>query len=397
LQEVFERQKAEKMLLQQRRFLRQILDINPSFIFAKDRDGRFTLVNKAIADAYQTTPQEMIGKTDAHFNPDNDRVDEFRRDDLAVMDSLEDKFIPEEPTTVAATGDLRWLQTLKRPIIGENGRADQVLVVVTDITERKEFEDALASARDDAIRASKLKTQLLANVSHDLRTPLNAILGYIELLQLGIYGSISDEQQQVTIQMMESTRQLLEFVNNLLSQAQIESGEMKLHILPFAPVNIVNRVQLALEVLAHSKNVALTSKIDPDVPEKIMGAEAWLNQILLNLVSNAIKFTDQGSVDIHIYLPDSSSWALSVTDTGSGIPVEDQAIIFDAFHQVDGSITRGHGGSGLGLAIVQKLTTLMSGTIHLTSELNVGSDFTIIFPLTIPEEKVNDKSISINH
>ena len=127
-----------------------------------------------------------------------------------------------------------------------------------------------------------------------------------------------------------------------------------------------------------------------------MGAEAWLNQILLNLVSNAIKFTDQGSVDIHIYLPDASSWALSVTDTGSGIPVEDQANIFDAFHQVDGSITRGHGGSGLGLAIVQKLTTLMSGTIHLTSEPNVGSDFTIIFPLTIPEEKVNDKSLSIN-
>ncbi len=397
LQEVFEREKAEKMLLQQRRFLRQVLDINPNYIFVKDRAGRFTLVNKAIADAYHTSPQEMIGKMDADFNPDLDRVEEFRRDDLTVMDSLEEKYIPEEPTTLAATGRLRWLQTLKRPIINEDGRADQVLVMVTDITERKQFEDALAAARDEAIRASQLKTQLLANVSHDLRTPLNAILGYIELLQLGIYGDISEEQHTVTIQMMESTRQLLEFVNNLLSQAQIESGEMKLYISPFMPVNVINRVQLALEVLAHSKHVALTSVIDPDVPERIMGSEAWLNQILLNLVSNAIKFTDEGSVGIHIFLPDAESWAMSVSDTGTGIPFEAQINIFDAFHQVDGSLTRGHSGSGLGLAIVQKLTTLMNGTIHLDSEPNVGSTFTITFPLNIPEEKVYDKSVSLNH
>lgn len=396
LQEVSEREKAEKMLRQQRQFLRQVLDINPSYIFAKDRNGRFTLVNQAIANAYQTSPQNMIGKTDADFNPDKERVQDFRRDDLAVMDSLEDKFIPEEPTTVAATGALRWLQTLKRPIVDENGRANQVLVVVTDITERKQFEDDLAAARDEAIRASQLKTQLLANVSHDLRTPLNAILGYIELLQLGIYGDISDEQQKVTIQMMESTRQLLEFVNNLLSQAQIESGEMKLHLSPFTPANIINRVQLPLEVLAQSKNVTLTSHIEPDVPEKIMGSESWLNQILLNLVSNAIKFTDQGSVNIDIYLPNASSWAMSVSDTGTGIAEEEQENIFDAFHQVDGSITRGRGGSGLGLSIVHKLTTLMNGKIELTSELNVGSKFTITFPLTLPEENVDDKSLSLN-
>jgi PAS domain S-box-containing protein len=386
-QEVFERQKAERNLRQQRTFLRQILDINPNFIFAKDRDGRFTLVNKAFADAYKTTPTEMIGKSDANYNPDSVRVEEFRHDDLKVMDSLEDKFIPEETTTTAATGEQRWLQTLKRPIMNENGRADQVLVVVTDITDRKQVQDQLAVARDKALQASQLKTQLLANVSHDLRTPLNVILGYIELLQLGIYGQIPEKQQPAIQQMMESTRQLLEFVNNLLSQAQIESGEMHLRAAPFNLPQNVNRVKLALELLAHSKGIELTSKIDPNVPEELMGSETWVNQILINLVSNAIKFTEQGSVDIHVHQPDSASWAISVSDTGDGISEEAQATIFEAFQQVDGSVTRGRGGSGLGLSIVDKLTTLMGGEIHLNSSLGTGSTFTVTFPLTLPKEK----------
>ena len=389
-QEVQEREKAEINLRQQRSFLRQVLDINPSFIFAKDRNGRFTMANKAIADVYQTTPNKMIGKSDADFNPDREKVEAFLRDDLLVMDSLEDRFIPEELTTSVATGGQRWFQTLKRPIINENGRAEQVLAVVTDITERKAFENELAAARDQAVQASQLKTQLLANVSHDLRTPLNAVLGYIELLQLGIYGQISDEQMQVTVKIMESTRQLLEFVNNLLSQAQIESGEMQLRESPFAPAQCLTRVELALDVLAHSKGIGLSAKLDPEVPEMLVGSETAINQILLNLVSNAIRFTDQGSVDIHIYLPDPNSWALAVADTGTGIPVEAQSYIFQPFQQVDGSPTKGRGGSGLGLSIVERLTTLMGGEIDLKSELGVGSTFTIIFPLNHSKDTKNE-------
>src|SRR6185503_8510196 len=140
--EVAERKQAESELAAQRSFLRQVIDLNPSFVFAKDGTGHFTLVNQAVADAYVTSVQCLLGKTDADFNPHGEQVESFRRDELEVMQTLKEKFIPEEVITDAA-GQVRWLQTIKRPILSEDGTANQVLGIATDITSRKEAERAL--------------------------------------------------------------------------------------------------------------------------------------------------------------------------------------------------------------------------------------------------------------
>ncbi len=383
--DISERKRAEKKLQQQRAFLQQVIDINPHFIFAKDREGRFTLANQAFAKAYNTTVELLTGKTDAAFNLNRELVEKYHQDDLTVLDSLEELFIPEEQ--VIRDGQIFWRQTIKRPIISENGVATQVLGVITDITDLKRSEAALALARDQALEASRFKTQLLANVSHDLRTPLGGILGYTEMLQEGVYGQLNNEQREATKEIIDSTGQLLTFINNLLDQARIEAGKVAITLTSFAPTALVDDVHSMLGVVARAKGLELTSDIAPDIPPTLSGDPHWLRQILINLVSNAIKFTEEGRVHIYIYYLDKTHWAIAVSDTGPGISPDAQTYIFEPFRQVDGTATRGHTGSGLGLSIVKQLTVLMGGDIKVTSELGHGSTFTIRLPIMSIQEK----------
>ncbi len=269
--------------------------------------------------------------------------------------------------------------------------------VVSDITARKQAEEALAQARDQALEASRLKTQLLANVSHDLRTPLNAILGYTEMLQVGIYGQLSPSQREAIAEIIDSTGQLLNFVNNLLNQAQIESGKIVLRSTPFTPIDLLETAT-AIHILAEAKDITLAFHVAPGVPSPLYGDIHWLRQILLNLVGNAIKFTEPGgTVNASICRPDERHWALQVADTGCGIPAEAQDYIFEVFRQVDGTATRLHGGSGVGLAIVKQLATLMGGNVSLSSQVGQGSTFTVHLPLNSVAEKPYDQTVSLDH
>jgi signal transduction histidine kinase len=289
---------------------------------------------------------------------------------------------------IRANGEVIWVRDSGRV---EKDAVRQSLIVyglVSDITERKEAEAVVALARDQALETSRLKTELLSKVSHELRTPLGAILGFAELLEAGVYGPLSDKQQQVTIRIIDSTQYLTTLVNELLDQAQLEAGRLKLNIQPFAPANLVDDILVKMGVLARAKGLSLTSDIAADVPSALWGDTARLQQILVNLVSNAIKFTSVGAVRVQLYRPDTGHWALQVSDTGSGIPAEAQAYIFEPFRQVDGSITRPHPGTGLGLSIVKQLTTLMGGEITLKSEIGQGSTFTISLPLQATQEKM---------
>ncbi|HXW01360.1 MAG TPA: ATP-binding protein, partial [Anaerolineae bacterium] len=289
---------------------------------------------------------------------------------------------------IRSNGEVIWVRDSGRV---EKDTVRQNLIVyglVSDITERKEAEAVVALARDQALETSRLKTELLAKVSHELRTPLGAILGFAELLEAGVYGPLSDKQQQVTIRIIDSTQYLTTLVNELLDQAQLEAGRLKLNIQPFAPANLVDDTLVKMGVLARAKGLSLTSDIAADVPSALWGDTARLQQILVNLVSNAIKFTSVGGVRVRLYRPDTGYWALQVSDTGSGIPAEAQAYIFEPFRQVDGSITRAHAGTGLGLSIVKQLTTLMGGEITLKSEMGQGSTFTISLPLQATQEKI---------
>lgn len=387
--EVAKHQRAQRALIKQRDFLQQIIDINPHFIFAKDRQGRFVMANLAFANAYRTTVKELIGKTDADFHPNREMVERYTRDDMSVLKTGKEIDIPEEEV-INVVGKKLWRHTIKRPIIDENGEIHQVLGVITDITDRKRAEEALAYARDQALEASRLKSQLLAKVSHELRTPLNAVLGFAEMLEFGLYGPLSDQQKKTVSEIIESTNYLTTLVNELLDQAQLDAGKLKLNVTEFAPANLLQDVQSTVGVLAKNKGLTLTTQITGNVPKTLRGDYARLQQILFNLVSNAVKFTLHGAVHIQLYCPSSNYWALQVTDTGPGIPAEAQAHIFEPFQQVDGSITRQHRGTGLGLSIVKQLTDLMKGHITLSSQEGRGSTFTVSLPI---EQPIQEKSL----
>ena len=265
----------------------------------------------------------------------------------------------------------------------------QVAIAFNHMADRlRDREEELILARDQALRASRFKTELLSKVSHELRTPLGAILGFAEMMRAGVFGTIACQQQQAIEEIIDSTQYLTSLVSELLDQAKLKAGKLKLDNQPFAPKSFVDDVLSKMSVLAQAKGLALTTDIAPDVPTTLCGDPTRLQQILVNLVSNAVKFTQTGSVQIRVYRPTAEHWALQVTDTGPGIPAEAQAYIFEPFGQVDGSATRLHTGTGLGLSIVKQLTTLMSGKITVSSEVGEGSTFTVILPLQLVQEKI---------
>jgi PAS domain S-box-containing protein len=379
------RKQVETAIQQQRDFLQQVVDINPHFIFAKDRDGRFTLANKAFSRAYGTTVDHLIGKTEAEVNANRILVERYNQEDFGVIESGKELVIPEDKI-VNNYGQARWRSTVKRPISDETGRTYQVLGVSTDITALKVTEQNLARALDTAQEINQFKTQLLANVSHDLRTPLNAILGHTEMLQKGIYGPLTERQLKITERVINNTKNLTAMVNRLVDQARLEAGTLMLEIAPFNPANLLAQMHFTMDILAETKHLSLTSSMADNIPDTLYSDFDQLIQILQNLVGNAIKFTDQGTVHVRLFCPSPYEWGLEVTDTGPGIPAEAQAYIFEAFRQVDGTATRRHGGSGLGLSIVKQLVTMMAGTVSVQSQLEQGSTFRVVFPINTPEE-----------
>ncbi len=257
-----------------------------------------------------------------------------------------------------------------------------------EIAERKKIQEVLAQARDRALEASRLKTELLAKVSHELRTPLGVILGFAEMLDAEVYGPISEQQHQVALEILFSTQYLNNLVNELLDQAQLEAGKLILKPTLFTPTDLLEETILQLRVLTQGKELTLTSSVAPDMPATLYSDRARVQQILINLLSNAIKFTSTGLIEVYLYQPDSAHWAIQVSDTGMGIPPEAQLYIFDPFRQVDGSPTRQHGGTGLGLSIVKQLTALMGGQVNLQSKVGQGSVFTVRLPLAPLADKV---------
>jgi PAS domain S-box-containing protein len=361
-------------------YLRQIIDTTPNFIFAKDRNGRFCMVNKAFADIYQTTVENMIGKTDADFNPDADKVRQFLRDDMEVFSTGRELIIPEQ-STITASGAQKWWQTVKRPITDQQGSITEVLTIVTDITERKEIETTLRTARDEALEASHIKTEILARTSHELQTPLGAILGYAEMVEAEIFGPVTTQQKDALQKIIQRSTELTTLIRNLIDQAQFHAKETVLTFRDVDPQAILQQMHQTLDTAAAAKGLKLTSQISLEISKTILTDPYRIQQIINNLVTNAIKFTEIGQVHVQLYKPSPTHWAIEVADTGIGIPSTAQAYIFDPFRQVDGSATRLQNGFGLGLSLVKEITHAMNGDISLTSKIGEGSTFTVTLPL----------------
>jgi PAS domain S-box-containing protein len=226
----------------------------------------------------------------------------------------------------------------------------------------------------------KMKSAFVAMVSHELRTPLSAILGYAEIFMEQIYGSLNEKQMNMTNRIVSNTRRLLSLINDLLDQAQMEAGKLKIKYETIRPGDLLENLHSVMDKLTTDKGLSLTSELDPNMPEALSGDSARLQQILVNLVNNAVKFTERGSIHVQLSRLDEDNWGISVTDTGKGIPKDEIQYIFDTFRQVEGTTTRVHGGFGLGLSIVKQLVNLMGGNISVESELGRGSTFSITLP-----------------
>ena len=231
----------------------------------------------------------------------------------------------------------------------------------------------------------KLKSTFVAIVSHELRTPLNAILGYAEMFKEAVYGPMNEKQLNMSERIMKNTQRLLGLINDLLDQAQMEAGKLTIQTTPFRPAELLENMHSVMDQIVHEKGLKLTSEMDDTLPEVLNGDVARLQQILVNLVNNGVKFTDHGTVHVRLSCAYPSKWGIEVSDTGRGIPENELPYIFDTFRQVDAAATRAHGGFGLGLSIVKQLVNLMNGEIKVKSKVDSGSTFTVILPLVIQE------------
>jgi signal transduction histidine kinase len=227
--------------------------------------------------------------------------------------------------------------------------------------------------------ASQHKSQFLANMSHELRTPLNAILGYAEMMADGLYGDVGEKAQGVLERVQTNGHHLLGLINDVLDLSKIEAGQLALSIERYSVADTIATVVLATESLARTKGLSLTTDVAEGLPTGTADARR-LSQVLLNLVGNALKFTDQGGVVIRAVRV-ADRFELSVVDTGPGIAEADQAKIFEEFQQVDNTSTRKKGGTGLGLSISRKIVELHGGRISVRSEFGKGSTFTVSIPI----------------
>jgi two-component system sensor histidine kinase/response regulator len=254
--------------------------------------------------------------------------------------------------------------------------------IAHDIEALQRSERELIAAREAALAASNAKSEFLSSMSHEIRTPLNAVLGMAEVLA---ETDLNSEQRRYLNTIINSGNALLELINGILDLAKVESGTISLEPIPFSPREVVEQVLETLAIRAHKKRLELIGQIDPDIPEVVEGDPFRLRQILMNLVGNAVKFTEIGQVLIRLKADPEISGLLrfEVSDTGVGIPADKLDLVFEPFSQADSSTSRRYGGTGLGLAIVARLVALMGGQIALESAPGVGSvfRFNVRFPI----------------
>jgi len=360
-----------------RALLQRIIDASPTLIFIKDREGTFLLANQTMATVYGLTAERMTGMTHMEIGrilgaPDGE-VQRLLEADQRVIDSGEAVFISEHPLTTH--GRTTWLQTSKMPI-EVPGRGRCVLGVCVDITARKEIEDELHRAKVAAEHAARAKSDFLAMMSHEIRTPMNGVLGMTGLL---LDTSLTAEQREYAETVRSSGSALLGILNEILDLSKIEAGRMELEHIDFSVAAAVEEATELLAERAHTKRLELASRVDPKIPATLRGDPGRFRQVLINLLGNAIKFTERGEVVTTVEVahegPDTVELQVAVRDSGVGITPEARARLFQPFSQADSSTTRKFGGTGLGLAICRRLVELMGGEIGVDSEPGQGSTF----------------------
>ncbi len=384
LRDLTERKQAQQSLEESEARLQSILDNTPAVVYVKALDGRYLLVNRSFETLFHVTRDGLLGLTDFDMFP-AEMAEVFRANDRQVCEAA--RPLVFEELAPHDDGPHTYL-SVKFPLLDATGAVASLCGISTDITERIRSEAALRQAKEAAEAASQAKSLFLANMSHEIRTPLNAVIGLTELV---LESLSSPEHREYLTMVRNSGESLLSVINDILDFSKIEAGKLDLEQVVFDPRETLGDAMKSLAFRAHSKGLELACHIAPDVPEALVGDPARLRQTIVNLVGNAIKFTDRGQVDLDVHeqtedrgqgTGDSRTLNeagvtlhFAVRDTGIGIPAEKQEQIFDAFEQADSSMTRRFGGTGLGLSISRRLIEMMGGRIWLESEIQRGSTF----------------------
>jgi PAS domain S-box-containing protein len=391
-------QQQTKTVRNREEMYRSIVETTNEWIWATDLAGKLTYSNPAIEQILGYRPGELVG-----------------RDSLMLM-HVEDRHHFEQlryrlqAQKAGWTGQvLRWrhkdghycfLEGNAVPVLNDNGQLVGYRGSDRDITERKQMEQELAKARDAALESARLKSEFLANMSHEIRTPMNGIIGMTELT-LGT--ELTREQREYIGMAKASADSLLTVINDVLDFSKVEAGKLDLDSILFNLRDCIEETTKSFALRSHQKGLELVCQIGPEVPEMVFGDPTRLRQVVVNLLGNALKFTERGEVALQVEVQsrgqDCATLHFIVADTGIGIPSAKQRLIFEAFTQVDGSTTRRFGGTGLGLAISSRLVKLMQGEIWVESESGKGSrfHFTVRFdlPLNPPERVVPVNLVSL--
>lgn len=378
MRDISERKKvAEEMKLRLKQ-LRQIIDLVPSYIFAKDIDGKFLLANKALAEVFGLSTEEIQGKKDSDYGATPEQIKWYRKHDLDVIKKGKPVFIPEEQV-LRKDGTPGWFQTVKIPYSHPGYSKPAILGVATEITERKNIETDLIRAKEKAEESDRLKTAFLHNISHEIRTPMNAIVGFTSLL--GTPGLTEDASRQYIEIINNSSTQLLSIISDIVDIANIETGHVKLSISKTNLRGMMANLFQQYSPAAEEAGLKLSYKTDPVKGDPLMMAdETKLIQVMSNLINNSLKFTEKGSVNFG-YAIKGKVVEFFVRDTGKGIKDEDKEKIFDRFYQADDDVNRKTEGTGLGLAICKGLVELMGGRIWTISKPGKGSEFRFSIPV----------------
>ena len=376
LRDITLRRAAEEALAASEARYRLLAANSSDVICCYGRNAVFTFISPAIYAVLGYQPEELIGRHTSEFMHQDDVPGIMRmfRDYMAAGEGAEP--IRFEYRAFRKTGEPVWLEGHPRAIY-ENGQFVEFQDVVRDISGRKATERALAKARDAAEAGAAAKTEFLANMSHELRSPLTSIIGFAGIL--GASPNLGEKERRFTERIGAASNNLLTIVNDVLDLARLDSGELSITPEATDARQVVAGVVDMLADQAAAKGLVVTMESNDDLP-KVLADPARLRQVVLNLASNAVKFTEKGSVTVRLR-PQADTLTIAVVDTGIGIPPDRVDQIFERFVQADASITRKFGGTGLGLAISRRLVDRMGGEIDVTSTVGEGATFTVRLPL----------------
>ncbi len=373
-------------------FYRQLQDLqnamNASAIISiTDSRGVILEANDNFCQVAGYSREELVGQSHRIVNSGFHSKDFFR----ILWDTIKaGKVWKGEIKNISKLGVPYWVDATIFPILDEFGKPSRFMAIRYDITERKLAEQELLKAKNAAEAADKAKTEFLATMSHEIRTPMNGVIGMTALM---LETNLNAEQRDYAETIKSSGENLLEIINDILDFSKIETGKLELDYQPLALDFCIEEVIDLLAPKINQKNLDFAYCIDTDVPASISGDAFRLRQILVNLIGNAVKFTETGGIEVHVSRIGRQDHATTIRfeikDTGIGIPAEKIPLLFESFTQVDSSTSRKYGGTGLGLAITRKLVSLMQGTISVSSTPGKGSVFTFTLPATVSKKRQN--------